>query len=286
MAKPLMRTKFYCNVNATNATVLKDPDGNGDEVPQECFDMYDHPLPESNPDNKTLTCGYVGHEQQYQATQCNDGDEEVAVDDTLRKMYLVTNAEVIARIMTVVRHQTQVVMLLTKCLGRLMTFSEAWDDERVMNLADLPATTNATDAGMTVKNLRWKLLYGDTYAAANAAPASFPTSITRDIVLHHRMMLSITSYVNGFFIPCINEMEINRYDNRGGNMQVAHWTTMTACNKVMCTLPGTVWNGSDCEMASTDFITAKAYVEQYCPVELQAWTETNTMAKRYRDFAE
>uniref|UniRef100_A0A7S1FLE7 Uncharacterized protein n=1 Tax=Corethron hystrix TaxID=216773 RepID=A0A7S1FLE7_9STRA len=228
------------------------------------------------PDSQEYTCGYNNGIEAFDNTNCVVTGTEDAAHKDLRKFNMIANAEFISQIDQILR---QFVITLQKhmaCLNALIRMPRPQSnnmrlfnrrEERYLGV-DMPE--------MTVKILLYRLWGGDNigdvpdsdFLASNPAPGKNDTQY-----MFARSQDRITSYISGFYAPCLSKLSEERYNVPTGNMQLNHWTNINECAQLMCTRSDTTWQGASCVENSgsdsqKDFIYLEYRLDEYCPPQI------------------
>lgn len=173
---------------------------------------------------------------------------EISLSPFLRRFYLITNSELIAKIVDTLRHRMQTFQSVVRCLTFINNFPiDATTNAKFLRnkystcAPDASTGTHCTPNLTTVHALRQQLV--------GAQPVT-PVVGTVTTYLIQRMANNMDSYMTYYMKPCFEEM--TSMDGQISTMQTKHWANMDGCKQVSCTFPGTKWDMGTDSVASTN----------------------------------
>mmetsp|Transcript_9390 Transcript_9390/g.20816 ORF Transcript_9390/g.20816 Transcript_9390/m.20816 type:complete len:196 (-) Transcript_9390:151-738(-) len=178
------------------------------------------------------------------------------------------NAEFIATIDRKIQDMLIFVHKYQRCNMELMRMGSDLDDDLLINHKMYLDGSNPIT--VSVKQLRYRLTYGETCDASTACDITTSTNYnTNTAYVSHTLQRQMLTYLKNFANPCFDHMNGEYNGVWGGTVQMRHWSETPVCSIVSCSLPNTYYApdaelGSECA-AHTQGITAlMATVEEYC----------------------
>mmetsp|Transcript_29491 Transcript_29491/g.67845 ORF Transcript_29491/g.67845 Transcript_29491/m.67845 type:complete len:546 (-) Transcript_29491:160-1797(-) len=176
-----------------------------------------------------------------------------------RKYNIMQNSEFVLQIDSLLRDELQVVHNIRQCFNKLLGMD---GETTLINKRDLTQMTTQ------VKDVRMRLGLGKVCADASCditADSDWSNPINWVV---YKYQQQVKRYTTNFVTPCIGKLSGDAQGIWGGNLQLAHWTEFTECNKPICSLPGSYWptggTATDCVRKTASMFALMNTIDQYC----------------------
>lgn len=268
--QPMSRTLYGCYYNEAGETV------NQFGETEDCFDGSDG--------TPATTCGYDANMRElFNENLCQVTGTEDALHKDIRRFNLISNAEFIARLEDRLRHDLEQMQTHRNCIQDLMSFLPEYYEQDLLNHKRPGAGLGFSGPQMQVKTLLHMLIVGNAIeipASASAYKGSWVGTGVQDEnnFIYMRRLVLFTDYLEGYLEPCMLALGETTYGVSMGAMQLYHWTAVSECNRIMCTLPNSLMVNGACirpTFTSAQDIRELVYLnvrlEEYCPATLSGW---------------
>uniref|UniRef100_A0A7S1FUM5 Uncharacterized protein n=1 Tax=Corethron hystrix TaxID=216773 RepID=A0A7S1FUM5_9STRA len=151
----------------------------------------------------------------------------MTINSMVRKFNVVSNAEHVVRIQSIVTSAMTRLELIQQCINKLTVLPAAVRNLNLKNHKCMKNYLGTNCEDRTVQQLLDDLV-----------------GLDQGTYYYSREAIRLRNYVDNYFNSCIIDLNRNLYGIAGGTFQARHWTQIPSCNKIACTYASAFWDSA------------------------------------------